>query len=469
MPSDLARVAERGDSPEDAAMNLDVRYARAADGTNVAYAELGDGPIDIVYSFGFLSNIDDFAEQDDHSSLWRELASFSRLILFDRRGSGLSDPTSLREESTLEAGMDDIRAVMDAAGSERALVVGLQDGGMLCTLFAASHPDRTIGLVLYGSSPRGRWSPDFPWAWTDEEWDAYLGSLGQEWGSISHAESLLRLVFPNEVYDRSELARWARTFRAIASPGAASAVERMLRDVDVRSVLPAIRVPTLVLHAANDQVEPVGAGRFVAEQIPGARFIELAGSDHLPLGDMRDRFVEEVHRFATSITDEEAQLDRVLATVLFTDIVGSSQRAAELGDRAWGELLEKHHATVRAMLARYRGQEVDTAGDGFFSTFDGPVRAVRCAQQIRQALEPLGLQIRAGIHTGEVQTIDGKIGGLAVVIGARVGALAGPSEVVVSQTVKDLVAGSGLVFEDAGEHELKGVPDRWRIYRAGDL
>lgn len=450
-------------------MDLDVRYAKAADGTNIAYAELGDGPIDIVYSFGYLSNIDAFSEQEEHISLWRGLASFARLIMFDRRGSGLSDPTSLREESTLEAGMDDIRAVMDAAGSERALVVGLQDGGMLCTLFAASHPDRTIGLVLYGSSPRGRLAPDFPWGWTDEEWDAYLGPLEREWGSIPHVEGQMRFVFPDRVFSHSELVRWARGFRAVASPGAALVVERMLRDLDVRPVLPAIRVPTLVLHAADDRVEPVGAGRYVADQIPGAKFVELAGSAHIPLGDMRDRFVDEVHRFATSITDEEAQLDRVLATVLFTDIVGSSQRAAEVGDRAWTELLERHHATVRAMLARYRGHEVDTAGDGFFSTFDGPARAVRCAQQICRALEPLGLQIRAGIHTGEVQTIDGKIGGLAVVIGARVGALAGASEVFVSQTVKDLVAGSGLALEDAGEHELKGVPDRWHIYRAADL
>jgi class 3 adenylate cyclase len=251
----------------------------------------------------------------------------------------------------------------------------------------------------------------------------------------------------------------------MASPGAAIAVERMLRDLDVRPVLPAIRVPTLVLHATGDGVEPVGAGRYIAESIPGARFIELPGGDHVPHGEMKDRFLEEVRRFAMSITDEEAELGRVLGTVLFTDIVGSTERAAELGDHAWGDLVEKHHSAVRAMLARYRGQEVDTAGDGFFATFDGPVRAVRCAQHIRDAVEPLGLSIRAGIHTGELHTIDEKVAGLGVVIGARVGALAGPSEVLVSQTVKDLVAGSGLSFDDVGEHELKGVPDRWRVYR----
>lgn len=446
-------------------MILDVRYAKAADGTRVAYAELGDGPIDIVYSFGYLSNIDNFAEWDIQTALWDRLASYSRLILFDRRGSGLSDPTSIRDENTLEAGMDDIRAVMDAAGSERALVVGLQDGGMLCTLFAASHPDRTMGLVLYGSSPRGLPAPDFPWAWSAEEWEAYLTSIDRNWGTPEQVESQLLQVFPDTTFGPDELKRIARSFRSMASPGAALALERMLRDLDVRAVLPAIRVPTLVLHATGDQIEPVGAGRYIAEAIPGAKFVELPGGDHVPHGEMKDRFAEEVRRFAMSITDEEAELGRVLGTVLFTDIVGSAQRAAELGDRAWGELVERHHSAVRAMLARYRGREVDTAGDGFFATFDGPVRAVRCAQHIRDAVEPLGLRIRAGIHTGELHTIDEKVGGLGVVIGARVGALAGPSEVLVSQTVKDLVAGSGLSFEDAGEHELKGVPDRWRVYQ----
>ena len=449
-------------------MILDVRYAKAADGTHVAYAVLGGGSIDIVFSFGYLSNLDDFAGWDIQTALWDRLASFSRLIVFDRRGSGLSDPTSMREENTLEAGMDDIRAVMDAAGSERALVVGLQDGGMLCTLFAASHPDRTLGLILYGSSPRGLPAPDFPWAWTAEEWDDYLSSIEQSWGTPEQVGDQMRQVFPSVTHSPDELKRIARSFRSMASPGAALAVERMLRDLDVRPVLSAIRVPTLVLHAAGDRIEPVGAGRYIAESIPGARLVELPGSDHVPHHEMRDRFVEEVRRFALSIVDEEAELGRLLGTVLVTDIVGSTERAAELGDRAWGELLEKHHSAVRAMLARYRGQEVDTAGDGFFATFDGPVRAVRCAQHIRDAVEPLGLRIRAGVHTGELHTIDEKVGGLGVVIGARVGALAGPSEVLVSQTVKDLVAGSGLSFEDAGEHELKGVPDRWRVYRVVD-
>ncbi|HEX6400223.1 MAG TPA: alpha/beta fold hydrolase, partial [Actinomycetota bacterium] len=331
-------------------MILDVRYAKAADGTHVAYAVLGGGSIDIVFSFGYLSNLDDFAGWDIQTALWDRLASFSRLIVFDRRGSGLSDPTSMREENTLEAGMDDIRAVMDAAGSERALVVGLQDGGMLCTLFAASHPDRTLGLILYGSSPRGLPAPDFPWAWTAEEWDDYLSSIEQSWGTPEQVGDQMRQVFPSVTHSPDELKRIARSFRSMASPGAALAVERMLRDLDVRPVLSAIRVPTLVLHAAGDRIEPVGAGRYIAESIPGARLVELPGSDHVPHHEMRDRFVEEVRRFALSIVDEEAELGRLLGTVLFTDIVGSTERAAELGDRAWGELLEKHHSAVRAML-----------------------------------------------------------------------------------------------------------------------
>ena len=446
-------------------MDLDVRYAKAADGTHVAYAVLGDGPIDLVYSLGYASNLDELAARPEHMALWRGFTSFARLIVFDRRGSGLSDRPPIRETTTLESGMDDIRAVMDAAGSERALVVGCQDGGMLCTFFAASHPDRTLGLVLYGSSPRGLWAPDFPWGWKEEEWDEWLSLVESTWGTTEQAEGQMRLVAPDEAFDADQLRGLAKMFRALASPDAAVAVDRMARDLDARPILPSIRVPALVVHAVDDQMEPIGAGRYIADAIPGARFVELQGNEHLPLWRLRESFIDEVHRFASTLVEEEAEFNRILATVLFTDIVGSTQRAAELGDREWGAVLEKHHATVRAMLARYHGVEIDTAGDGFFATFDGPVRAVRCAQQIMSLLEPLDLRIRAGVHTGEVQTIDGKVGGMGVVIGARVGAIADASEVLVSQTVKDLVAGSGLVFEDAGEFELKGVPDRWRLFR----
>ena len=443
----------------------DVRYAVTSDGTHVAYAVIGDGPIDLVYSFGYLSNIDVFSEWPEHTALWRSLATFSRLIVFDRRGSGLSDRALPDGANTLEAGMDDIRAVMDAAGSERALLLGLQDGGMLCALFAASHPDRTIGLVVYGSAPKGAWSEDFPWSWRDEEWDRYLENLERTWGSPQQAEEQMQEVTGGLSASPAQVADWARMFRSMASPGSAVAVERMLRDFDVRSVLPAIRVPALVLHAKDDQVEQLEAGRVVASAIPGARFVELPGSEHIPLWQNAERVVGEVRSFAGSIRTEEAELDRVLATVLFTDIVDSTAQSAAMGDHAWREVKDRHDQLVRGQLTRYRGREIKTMGDGFLATFDGPARGIRSALAIANGARGLGIEVRAGLHTGEVTFEGDDVAGLGVAIGARVGAKAGASEVLVSQTVKDLVAGSGLGFEDAGEHDLKGVPDRWHLYR----
>ena len=441
------------------------KYAKTADGVHVAYQVIGDGPIDLLFAFGWLSNVDATWSRPEMVSFFKRLASFSRLIVFDRRGSGLSDRVGEGHVGTLEAGMDDIGAVMEAAGSERALLFGFQDGGMLCALFAASFPERTAGLVLFGSAPRGLWAADYPWGWTETEWDDYLDALEQGWGSAQGARDHMGWMSPSVPSDDPTAESYAAYFRASASPGAVLAIERMLRDSDVRAVLPSIQVPTLVVHNVDDPVEPVGQARYVADSIPGAELTELPFAEHAPFWESSKALLDTVEGFAVKIRAEEAEFDRVLATVLFTDIVGSTERAAELGDRGWKELLERHHATVRAMLARYRGVEVDTAGDGFFATFDGPARAIRCAEAIIHALGPLGLSIRSGVHTGEVGTIDGKAGGIAVVIGARVGALAGPSEVLVSQTVKDLTAGSGLTFEDAGEHELKGVPDRWRLYR----
>lgn len=297
------------------------------------------------------------------------------------------------------------------------------------------------------------------------EWDHYLDTLEQGWGSAPAAREHMRWMSPSFPTDDPTAESYAAYFRASASPGAVLAVERMLRDSDVRAVLPLIQVPTLVVHNVDDPVESVGQARYVAESIPGAELTELPFTEHAPFWESSKAVLDAVEGFAAKIRAEVEEFDRVLATVLFTDVVGSTERATELGDRGWKELLERHHATVRAMLARYRGVEVDTAGDGFFATFDGPARAIRCAEAIVHALGPLGLSIRSGVHAGEVGRIDGKAGGIAVVIGARVGALAGPSEVLVSQTVKDLTAGSGLTFEDAGEHELKGVPDRWHLYR----
>jgi class 3 adenylate cyclase len=441
----------------------DPRYATTSDGTHIAYTVMGAGAMDLVYAFGYQSNIDADGEVPFHAAFRQQLASFFRLIVFDRRGTGLSDRSGIGEAGSLEEGMDDIRAVMDAAGSERALLFGLTDGGMLCALFAASHPDRAIGLVLWGASPRGKRSADYPWGWTDEEWASRFEEIERSWGSVAFAERELRSAAPGVSFDRAEIESAARMFRAVASPGSALAIARTLRDFDIRAVLPAIQVPTLVMHATGEPY--IEESRYTASLIPGATFVETPGSEYLPFWSSADRVTEEIRRFAISVQDEEAELSRVLATVLFTDIVDSTTRAADLGDRAWRDLLERHHAVIRAMIGRYRGSEIDTAGDGFFATFDGPARGVKCAQAISEAVRRLGLEVRAGLHAGEVETIDGRVGGIAVHIGARVGALAGPSDVLVSRTVKDLVVGSGLSFEEAGEHELKGIPDRWQLYR----
>jgi class 3 adenylate cyclase len=449
---------------KDAAVDVsEPRYAKTADGTHIAYSVMGDGPIDLVYAFGYLSNIDADGDVPFHAAFRRKLASFARLILFDRRGTGLSDRSGLEDANALEAGMDDIRAVMDAVGSERALLFAVQDGGMVSVLFAASHPDRTLGLVLWNPEPRQSWSEDYPWGWTSERWLERFEWVEATWGSLEYAERSLRSSAPGVEFDRATIERAARMFRAIASPGSAAAIERAVSAADVRTALQSVQVPTLVLHSAEE--DSVGQGRYTASMIPGAERVEISTSEWLPVWTSADPVVEEIRRFVKKIRHEEAVLDRVLATVMFTDIVGSTARAADLGDRAWRDLVERHHGVIRAMLRRYRGSEVDTAGDGFFAQFDGPARGVRCAVAIADAVKALGLEVRAGLHTGEVETIDSKVGGMAVIIGARVGALAGPGEVLVSGTVKDLVVGSDLIFEDAGEHELKGVPDRWRLYR----
>jgi len=354
--------------------------------------------------------------------------------------------------------MDDARVLMDEVGSERAVIYGASESGAMACLFAATYPERTVALVIHGSYPSGAWEPEAPWGWTAEQVAEGLADIERGWGT----EAYVRKEFP-AAEDDPALAKWfAAYMRYGMSPGAAITDWHLELETDVRKVLPAIHVPTLILHRAEDAPE---ANRYLADHISGARFIQLPGSEHVPyLGD-QDSVTNEIERFVREVREEEAQLDRVLATVLFTDIVGSTELAARLGDQAWGQVVERHHATVRALLARYRGIEVDTAGDGFFATFDGPARAARCATAIIEAVKPLGVEVRAGVHTGEVETIAGKVGGLAVVIGARVGASAQASEVLASQTVKDLTAGSGLTFEDAGEHELKGVPDRWRLYR----
>jgi class 3 adenylate cyclase len=437
----------------------ETRYATTADGVHIAYQVLGDGPVDFVYVGPWVTHIEYRWELPQYTSYLRRIASFSRLILFDKRGFGMSDPVPADQLPNLETRMDDLRAVMDAVGSDRAVIYGASESGMLDLLFAATYPGRTLALVIHGAYPSARWEPEAPWGWREDEFAERLAAIEQSWGT---KDFLMQWALPELTMD-PEILRWFTTYtRRGASPGAMIAAERMELDTDVRDILSAIHVPTLILHRVEDDPE---ANRYMAEHIPGAEYVALPGREHIPyLGD-QDSVLDEIERFVKSVTAEEASLDRVLATVLFTDIVGSTEKAAELGDREWSRLLQEHHTTVRRVLARYRGTEVDTAGDGFFATFDGPARAIRCAQAIREAITRLGLEIRAGLHTGECETVDGKVSGIAVVIGARIGALSQSGELFVSQTVKDLVAGSGLVFEDRGEHELKGVPDRWRLYR----
>ena len=443
-------------------MDRQTRYAKTADGVHIAYQVVGEGPVDMVFVMGWVTNIEVMWDDPGFARLLDHLATFSRLILFDKRGVGLSDRVPEERLPDLETRMDDVRAVMDAVGSERAVVFGVSEGGPMSMLFAATYPDRTIALALFGTVA------DFTVREPDYKEDpaAYLARMEESWGSLEFARGeVADWGAPGHESDERLVAWLASYMRSAASPGAAIALERMNRQINATHALASIHVPTLVIAKTGDLDFPIDQVRGMANGIAGATIVELPGSEHFPWVGDPDAIVDEVERFVVALGEVEAELDRALATVLFTDIAGSTEKAAELGDRRWKELVEEHHRRVRGQLARYRGVEVDTAGDGFFATFDGPARAVRCARSIVDAVAPLGIEVRAGVHTGEVETIDGKVGGMAVVIGARVGASAGPSEVLVSQTVKDLVAGSGLSFEDAGEHELKGVPDRWRLYR----
>jgi class 3 adenylate cyclase len=444
----------------------ETRYAKTADGVHIAYQVVGDGPGDLVFAPGFVFNVEQVWEWPDVARFARRLASFSRLILFDRRGTGLSDHIVPREEHlTLEAMMDDIRTVMDDAGSERAALMGFEESFAICTMFAATYPDRVVALIAQAPGGIGQRDVERPWAWTQQTWDEFIDAVERGWGTLRFAEEDARSAVPQTHADPEWVRQYAAWMRRAVSPGDAVAFFRAESQFDVRDVLPTVRTPTLVVQRTDDALMSIEHARYVAQNIAGSVLVELPGANHAYFAPDQDEVLDEVARFLHGLREEEAELDRVLATVLFTDIVGSTEKASELGDRAWKQLLERHHSAIRGLLARYRGREVDTAGDGFFATFDGPARAVRCAQRIVEAVRSLDLEVRAGLHTGECETIDGKVGGLGVVIGARVGGIARPSEVLVSSTVKDLVAGSGLAFEDRGEHQLKGVPDRWRLYR----
>jgi class 3 adenylate cyclase len=459
---------------EDACVDIpSTRYAQADDGAHIAYKISGAGPTDLVYIPGWNSRLDLSWEQPLDAKFLSSLASFSRLIMLDRRGSGLSDPLPRGAPPPLEVLMGDISAVLDGVGSESATIFGEFEGGPLCTLFAATYPVRTRALVLYGTYARGAWAPDYPWAWTDQQLEEELADyeravLGKgPTHSQAYLEEWAEEMVPSLAHE-AWFQPWLRkVLEAPGAPGSLVALARFEHGLDVRAVLPTIHVPTLVINRADDRVAELEEGRWLASQIPGATFVELPGQDHPPWAGDQDSILNAIRAFL-GVSPQPTLVNRVLATVLFTDIVDSTHKAHEFGDARWKDLLASHDERAKAEIARHAGTFVDSAGDGIFARFEGPARAVRCAQAISASLRELGLEIRAGCHTGEVELAGKRVRGIAVHIGARVGALAGPSEVLVSQTVKDLVAGSGLAFEDAGEHELKGVPDRWRLYRVVD-
>jgi class 3 adenylate cyclase len=438
-------------------MTPETRYARSGD-LNIAYQVVGEGPRDLLYVPGWVSNIELMWEEPALAHFLGRLASFSRLILFDKRGTGLSDRVSNEELPTLEQRMDDVRAVLDAVGSERSALFGHSEGGNMCLLFAATYPERTIALITIGIYAKRLWSEDYPWAPSPAEREEAALEIEQGWGTID-----LSYYAPSRIGDEAFSDGLATYFRRSSSPGAAAALLRMNSQIDVRDVLSTIHVPTLVLHETGDQDVDVEEGRYIASRIPGAKFVEIPGEDHIFWARHADAVADEIEEFLTGVRPV-AEPDRVLATVLFTDIVGSTERAAELGDRRWKAVLDSHDALAGREIERHRGRQVKTTGDGLLATFDGPARAVRCAQAIRDAARSLELDIRAGVHAGECELRGDDVAGIAVHTAARVAALADGGDVLVSSTVKDLTAGSGLEFEERGVHRLKGVPGEWKLY-----
>ena len=431
-------------------------YARSGE-VNIAYQVLGDGPIDLVHVPPFTSNLELQWQDPDQARYFRRLASFSRLIMFDKRGMGLSDRTGI---ASLEERMDDVRAVMDAVGCERAAIFGSSEGGAMSLLFAATYPGRVTALVLYGAYPRLSAAPDYPEGIPQEVRERVLEELGERWGQgvlLAHP-----LMNPTRANDPAFVEAQGSWERLSASPGAAVALMRMIFDIDVRHLLSAIQVPTLVIYRTADAFHAAGS-RYLATHIPGAKTVELPGRNYAPhLGD-QDAILDEIEEFVTGVRPAP-EPDRLLATVLFTDLVGSTEAVAELGDTRWRRVLERHGEIVTKELGRHRGRLVKTTGDGVLATFDGPARAVRCACAIRDAVRALGIETRAGLHTGEIEVLGEDVGGIAVHIGQRVSTLATAGEVLVSSTVVDLVAGSGLKFEDRGEYTLKGVPRTWHLH-----
>ena len=427
---------------------------------HIAYQVFGAEEPDVVFIPGFVSHLELTWQMPGLARFMERLAAFSRVITFDKRGTGLSDPVPVSELPTLERRMDDLRAVMDAAGCERAVVVGVSEGGPMATLFAATHPDRVAGLVLIATTARFRRADDAPWGWSDRLVHFNLEFTESAWGTGANMEALAPTAVADPLFDAG------RFERSAASPGAATALVRMAADTDARADLSSISAPTLVVHRTGDPIIRVEAGRDLAARIPGARLVELPGPDHAFFSDP-DPVCDQVEEFVTG-APAHGEPDRVLATMLFSDIVGSTRTAAEVGDRRWHELLDAYDAVVRRQLERVRGRSVKHTGDGHLAAFDGPARAIKCGLSIRDGVRPLGLSVRVGLHTGEVELREEDLTGISVVTAARVMAHAGDDQVWVSQTVRDLVAGSGLRFEDRGEHELKGVPGKWRLWQVVD-
>jgi class 3 adenylate cyclase/predicted alpha/beta hydrolase len=442
----------------------EIQYARNGD-VNIAYAVVGDGPIDVVFVAGWVLSSFGAPWEGTAVEFFRGMSQFARLILFDKRGLGMSDRATGIPD--LETRMDDIRAVMDAVGSRRAAIMGFSEGGPMSMLFAATYPERTAALVLYGTHATWIQAEDYPWMLTREEWRTGIAAGDGRRGTEPWCNERLQGLAPSTAHDDATRKWWRRWVQASASPGAIRALSVMNSEIDVRHTLPAIRVPTLVLNRLDDEDSVLDEARYIAGHVPAAELVELSGVDHGWWVNSQ-QIVAEIEPFLLGLYKrgewDLVETNRVLATILFTDIVGSTEKLAEVGDREWRDLLQQHHALVRRQLVRFSGREIDTAGDGFFASFDGPARAIRCAREISDTVRGLGLRVRAGLHTGECEVVDGKMSGIAVHIGARVAAEAQPDEVLVSSTVKDLVAGSGIQFRDRGQVTLKGLTGEWHLY-----
>ncbi len=434
-------------------------YARSGD-VNIAYQVIGDAPLDLVFVMGWVSHLEYFWQEPSFARFLLRLASFARLILFDKRGTGLSDRVPNNELPTLEQRMDDVRAVMDAVGSERAALCGISEGGPMCSLFAATYPEKTVALVMIGTYAKRTWDNEYPWAPTTEERQHFFEEIREHWGGPVGLEERA----PSVAEDPQFREWWATYLRMGASPGAALALTQMNAEIDVRQVLPTIRVPTLVIHRSEDQCLKVEEGRYVADRIPGAKYVELPGRDHLPFVGDQETLLDEVEEFLTGVR-HTVEPESVLATVLFTHIVGAKGLADRLGESRWEELIQRLRTHIRKEVEWFRGREVDMVDDRPLAIFDGPARAIRCAHTVSEYASHLGIEMQVGLHTGECEITDGKVGGTGAEIGVQVANKAAPGEVIVSSTVKDLVAGSGITFDDKGTHEFPGIPGEWRLFR----